>query len=154
MARVDTEGFIFIVERERDLIKSGGNRISAKEVEEVIAELREVTEVAVVGASHDLLGEAIAAFVVPTRDAPITARQVDAHCRSRLPAFKVPEEVIFLQTMPHNDSGKVLKQELKRMLQCRQFGDDCYDNVLQPGAPSLSSHAHADWMSGQSPADA
>jgi acyl-CoA synthetase (AMP-forming)/AMP-acid ligase II len=135
IARVDSDGFIFIVERERELIKSGGNRISAKEVEEVIAELPEVIEVAVVGAPHDLLGEAIKAFIVPTREGCITTQDVVTHCRRRLPAFKVPQAVILLETMPHNGAGKILKQELKRMLQkdqpsliedgCRPIAEYC-----------------------------
>jgi acyl-CoA synthetase (AMP-forming)/AMP-acid ligase II len=116
LARVDADGFIFIVDRERDMIKSGGHRIGAKEVEDVIAELPGVVEVAVVGAPHDILGEAVKAFVVPTDDGDLTARHVQAHCRRRLPAFKAPEEVIFLRTMPHNGSGKILKPELKKML--------------------------------------
>jgi long-chain acyl-CoA synthetase len=122
IARVDPDGFIFIVEREREMIKSGGNRVSAKEIEDVIAELPEVVEVAVVGASHELLGEAIEAFVVPTRDACITPHEVEAHCRRRLPAFKVPQEVIFLRSMIHNSAGKILKQELKRKFKSGQLG--------------------------------
>jgi acyl-CoA synthetase (AMP-forming)/AMP-acid ligase II len=113
LARADAEGFLFLVERERDLIKSGGNRISAKEVEDTIAELPDVVEVAAVGAPHDLLGEALKAFVVPNREGGITVHQVQAHCRRRLPGFKVPEEVIFLDAMPHSASGKILKRELR-----------------------------------------
>lgn len=116
IARVDADGFIFIVERERDLIKSGGNRVSAKEVEDVIAELPEVVEVAVVGVPHELLGEAIHAFVVPVRNAAIAPDVVAAHCAARLPSFKVPEQVTFLDRLPHNQAGKVLKARLKEMV--------------------------------------
>lgn len=116
IARVDADGFIFIVERERELIKSGGNRVSAKEVEDVIAELPEVVEVAVLGAPHELLGEAIKAFVVVAPDAKIMPGAVEAHCRKRLPLFKSPEEVLFLKTMPHNGSGKVLKLKLRELI--------------------------------------
>ncbi len=114
LARVDADGFIFIVERERELIKSGGNRVSAKEVEEVIAELPEIVEVAVVGAPHELLGEAIKAFVVAKE--AITPTAIELHCRQRLPLFKVPEEIVFLKNMPHNGSGKVLKTKLRELL--------------------------------------
>ncbi|HXJ60584.1 MAG TPA: AMP-binding protein [Verrucomicrobiae bacterium] len=137
IARVDAEGFIFLVDRERDMIKSGGNRISSKEVEEVIAELPAVIEVAAIGAPHDLLGEAIKAFVVPNPDSRLTRQQVEAHCRRRLPGFKVPQEVIFLKTMPHNGSGKILKRELKRMLERREFDDVADEDRPQPTAPSL-----------------
>ena len=118
IARVDADGFIFIIDRERDLIKSGGNRVHAKEVEDVIAEIPEVVEVAVVGTPHELLGEAIKAFVVLTRDATITADYVVTYCRKRLPSFKAPETVVFLNEMPHNGSGKVLKPKLREIVAC------------------------------------
>ncbi len=141
IARVDSDGFIFVVERERDMIKSGGNRISAKEVEDVIAELPEVVEVAVLGAPHDLLGEAIKAFVVPNQEGCMESQDVLRHCRSRLPAFKVPEEVIFLDAMPHNGSGKVLKRELKSMVRrCQVRGVPDEDRLM---AGTLSLHHHA-----------
>lgn len=116
LARVDEEGFIFIVERERDIIKSGGNRVSAKEVEDVIAELPEVVEVAVVGTPHQLLGEAIHAVVVPRAAGELSATAVQAHCRRRMASFKVPEGVTFLGSMPHNGAGKVLKPKLRELL--------------------------------------
>lgn len=116
IARVDHDGFIFIVEREREMIKSGGNRVSAKEVEDVIAELPEVVEVAVLGIEHELLGEAIKAFVVLAPGSGVTPEGVTIHCRKRLPPFKVPEEVMLLPAMPHNSSGKILKPKLKENL--------------------------------------
>jgi len=115
IARVDSDGFIYLVDRARDMIKSGGHRVSAQEVEDVLAELPGVLEVAVVGAPHEELGEASYAFVVPTPGACLTAREVKAHCRKRLPAFMVPEEVAFLKDLVHNSAGKVLKQELRRL---------------------------------------
>jgi len=123
IARVDADGFIFIVEREREIIKSGGNRISAKEIEDVIAELPEVVEVAVLGVPHELLGEAVKALVVLSPSAQITPQEVQVYCRKRLPAFKVPQEVIRLEAMAHNSSGKILKQELKRQLAHRASGE-------------------------------
>lgn len=116
LARVDVDGFIFIVEREREIIKSGGNRVGAKEVEEAIAELREVVEVAVVGEPHELLGEAVVAFVAPVAGSTLQPEEVRAHCRRRLPTFKVPERVIFLPRLPQNSNGKVVKNELKKLL--------------------------------------
>jgi acyl-CoA synthetase (AMP-forming)/AMP-acid ligase II len=123
LARVDTDGFIFIIEREREMIKSGGNRISAKEVEEVIAEIPEVVEVAVLGTPHELLGEAVTAFLVPVPGANLTSELVRGHCRRRLPQFKMPEEIVFLQSMPHNSSGKVLKSRLKELVQNGRAAD-------------------------------
>lgn len=122
IVRVDAEGFIFIVEREREMIKSGGNRVGAKEVEDVIAEIPEVVEVAVLGAPDDLLGEVIKAFVVLTPGAKVTAQDVKVHCHWRLPAFKTPAEVIVLESLPHGSSGKILKPALKAMLESRHAG--------------------------------
>src|SRR5207245_2379995 len=81
LARVDRDGFIFFVERERDMLKPGGNRVSAREIEEVIAELSDVIEVAVVGAPHELLGEVIEAFVVLGAGRTTTIEDIQAHCR-------------------------------------------------------------------------
>ena len=113
---VDRDGFIFIADREREMIKSGGNRISAKEVEDVIAELPEVVEVAVVGAPHELLGESVHAFVTPVDGATITPQGILAHCRKRLPAYKAPETVVFSRQLPHSSSGKLAKSKLKQLL--------------------------------------
>jgi acyl-CoA synthetase (AMP-forming)/AMP-acid ligase II len=115
LARVDAEGFIFIVEREREMIKSGGNRVSAKEIEDVIAEILVIVEVAVIGVPHELLGEAIKAFVVTVHGATLTAAEVIEHCRRRLPNFKCPEAVEFLDALPHTASGKIAKRKLTEM---------------------------------------
>jgi long-chain acyl-CoA synthetase len=116
IARVDEDGFVYVVERERDMIKKGGNRVSAKEVEEVIAELSQVVEAAVVGAPHELLGEAINAFVVTRPGSPLSADAITEHCRNRLPSFKTPEQVVLLPRMPHTASGKIAKPELRKLL--------------------------------------
>jgi long-chain acyl-CoA synthetase len=115
LARVDDGGFIYLVERDREMIKCGGNRVSAKEVEDVIAEIGAIVEVAVIGVPHELLGEAIKAFVVKTSDSNLTAAEVIEHCRRRLPIFKSPESVDFLDKLPHTSSGKVMKRKLKAM---------------------------------------
>jgi len=116
IARVDEDGFIYVVEREREMIKSGGNRVSSKEVENVIAKMPQVVEVAVIGAPHELLGEAIKAFIVPVPGSTLTTPEVKEHCRKYLPAFKVPEEVRLLNHMPHNGAGKILKPRLLEMI--------------------------------------
>ncbi len=115
LARVDEDGFIFFVERERDFLKPGGNRVSAREIEDIIAELREVMEVAVVGAPHELLGEAIVACVVVRPDGACAGEDIERHCRKRLPAFKVPHQIRLLNSLPHNASGKVQKDRLQSL---------------------------------------
>jgi len=115
LAWVDQDGFIFIVERERDMVKSGGYRVSAREVEAVVAELPEIVEAAAVGVPHPLLGEAIQLFVVPLAGCELTAADVLRHCGKRLPAFKLPQAVTFLRGMPHNHAGKIVKAKLRAM---------------------------------------
>jgi acyl-CoA synthetase (AMP-forming)/AMP-acid ligase II/pimeloyl-ACP methyl ester carboxylesterase len=147
IARVDSDGYIFIVEREREMIKSGGNRVSAKEVEDVIAELSEVVEVAVLGAPHELLGECIKAFVVTVPASGITPQDVKEQCRKRLSTFKIPEEVIFLNSMPHNSSGKILKPQLLAMLSAKASGEasaetDRINEASRTGLPERVAGRH------------
>jgi acyl-CoA synthetase (AMP-forming)/AMP-acid ligase II len=115
LARVDQDGFIYIVQRERDFIKTGGNRVAAGEVEEVIAELPAIVEVAVVGSPDPLLGEAVEAFVVPRAEGAVDPESVLSHCMQKLARFKVPKRVRLLKNMPRGGSGKILKAELRRM---------------------------------------
>lgn len=133
---IDADGFIYIVEREREMIKAGGNRVSAKEVEDTIASLPHVIEVAVVGASHDLLGEAIVAFVTMTAESGKAVPDVMDHCRGLLPASKTPEAVVHVQRLPHGSSGKVMKAALRRFA----------DHVLQ-GSTAETTASDADAMS-------
>jgi len=116
LARVDADGFLFIVDRERDMIKVGGNRVGAKEVEDVVCELPDVVEAAVIGVPDEWLGEAITAFVVLTREAALDPEDIRGHCRRRLPAFKTPQRVVMIPRLPHNSSGKVIKYKLHEQL--------------------------------------
>jgi long-chain acyl-CoA synthetase len=115
MARVDADGFIFIVERARDFIKAMGCRIGPNEVEEVLAEMPEVVEAAVIGVPDELWGEAVKAFIVTARPGQLTAEQVRSHCVRRLPNYKVPQQVEFLTAMPKTGNGKVNKESLKSL---------------------------------------
>jgi acyl-CoA synthetase (AMP-forming)/AMP-acid ligase II len=115
MARVDAEGFIFIVERSRDFIKAMGNRVSPKEIEEVLAEMPEIVEAAVIGVPDELWGEAIEAFVTTVPNATIDAETVRLHCLKSLPNFKVPQQIEFLSRMPRTANGKVAKEELRKL---------------------------------------
>ena len=112
MARVDADGFIYIVGRARDFIKCMGNRVGAKEIEEIIMEHPGVIEAAVIGVPHELLGEAPWAFVVLDGSATVTPEQVIAHCNSRLPNYKVPQTVVIVDDLSKNSSGKILKPKL------------------------------------------
>lgn len=115
LARVDSDGFIYIVGREREIIKCGGNRVGAKEIEDVIAELEGIVEVAVVGAPHAVLGEAIVAFVETSSAAGGLSPDVLGHCQRRLNSSNIPEAVVYLGQFPRGGNGKVLKAELRNV---------------------------------------
>jgi acyl-CoA synthetase (AMP-forming)/AMP-acid ligase II len=112
---VDVDGFIYVLEREREIIKCGGSRVSAKEVEDVIAKHQSVVEVAVVGASHPILGEAIVAFVTQSGQPIAGSAAILDHCKRLLPASKVPELIVYMQRLPHGSTGKILKPSLREL---------------------------------------
>jgi acyl-CoA synthetase (AMP-forming)/AMP-acid ligase II len=109
----DDDGYLFIVDRFKDMIVSGGENIASSEVERVLYEHASVLEAAVVGRPDDRWGEVPVAFVVLRPDRVATADDLLEHCRTQLARFKVPKEVTFLQALPRNPSGKVLKRELR-----------------------------------------
>jgi fatty-acyl-CoA synthase len=109
----DDDGYLYIVDRLKDMIVSGGENIAGSEVERVLYQHDAVQEAAVVGRPDDRWGEVPVAFVVLRRDAITTANALLDHCRGRLARFKVPTEVTFLDALPRNPSGKVLKRELR-----------------------------------------
>jgi acyl-coenzyme A synthetase/AMP-(fatty) acid ligase len=114
LARVDEDGYIFVVGRRSDMIKSGAYRINPQEIEEVIAELDEVAEVAVVGCPDELMGESIVAFVIVSRDVGQDLEEtILQHCRRGLPRHKHVRHVRFVPTLPRTSSGKVKRQELR-----------------------------------------
>jgi fatty-acyl-CoA synthase len=113
----DEDGYLFIVDRLKDMIPSGGENIAGSEVERVLYEHDAVLEAAVVGRPHERWGEVPVAYVVLRPGATVTAGQLVEHCRTRLGRFKVPKEIAFLDALPRNPSGKVLKRELREILQ-------------------------------------
>ena len=127
MARVDADGFIFIVERARDFIKAMGYRVEPKEVEEVLAEMPEIVEAAVVGVPDELWGEVIRAFIVTVRPGQLTADAVYSHCLKRLPNYKIPQHVEFLPKLPKIGNGKVDKETLSA-LPCEAASGDVTDD--------------------------
>jgi acyl-CoA synthetase (AMP-forming)/AMP-acid ligase II len=110
---LDEDGYLFIVDRLKDLIVSGGENIAGSEVERVLYEHPAVLEVAVVGRPDDRWGEVPVAFVVLRPGESAGADDLIAHCAERLAKFKVPKDVSFLDALPRNPSGKVLKRELR-----------------------------------------
>jgi acyl-CoA synthetase (AMP-forming)/AMP-acid ligase II len=109
----DDDGYLYIVDRLKDMIVSGGENIAGSEVERVLYEHDAVVEVAVVGRADDRWGEVPIAFVVVRDGADVEADELIAHCSTQLARFKVPKDVIFLDALPRNPSGKVLKRDLR-----------------------------------------
>lgn len=109
----DSDGYIFLTGRARDIIKAGGNRISAKEIEDVVLEIPGVLETAVIGVPDEVLGEAIKVFAVRC-NATLTEDDVKGHLQKRLPSFKHPKWVEFCDGLPKNQAGKILKAVLRQ----------------------------------------
>ncbi len=113
LARRDAEGRYFIEGRKRDMVISGGVNVYPAEVEAALEAHPAVAEVAVVGAEDPDLGERVRAFVVPRPGKTLTDKEVVAWARERLSGAKVPRDVVFLEALPRNPTGKVLKRELR-----------------------------------------
>jgi long-chain acyl-CoA synthetase len=113
LARIDKDGFLYIISRKNEMIKSGAHRIGPKEIEEVILEHEAVHEVAVLGIEDIILGEKIKAVIVLNVDAVCTKKNILAHCHKNLAAYKVPHQISFYDQLPKTASGKVRKHELK-----------------------------------------
>ncbi len=113
LATIDAEGFISVVDRKKDMIKTGGENVASREVEEAIYRLEGVSEVAVIGVPHPHWVEAVVAVVVPKAGAALSEREVLKHAHDVLAAFKVPKRIVFADALPKNPSGKILKRELR-----------------------------------------
>ena len=113
LAYLDEDGFLYIVGRQKDVIIRGGNNVHATDVEAVLYEHPAVQEAAVAGVPHAVLGEDVGAWVVLRRRARrSTADELRAFCAERLADYKVPRAWTFLDELPRNATGKVLKHEL------------------------------------------
>jgi fatty-acyl-CoA synthase len=114
---LDEERFLYLTDRKKDMIISGGENIASSEVERVIYEMPEVREVAVIGVPDERWGERPVAIVVLADGAALTLPDLTNHCRARLGGFKVPKQLIVRDSLPRNPSGKVLKRVLRSELE-------------------------------------
>jgi long-chain acyl-CoA synthetase len=110
----DADGYYFIVDRVKDMINVSGFKVFPREVEEVLFRHPAVKEAAVVGVPHPVRGEAVKAFVVLNQGGGVTVETLQELCRGAVAAYKVPERIEFLDALPKNPTGKVLKKELRR----------------------------------------
>jgi acyl-CoA synthetase (AMP-forming)/AMP-acid ligase II len=111
---MDEDGFLFVVGRKKDMIKVGGERISAKEIEEKILEINEIHEVAIIGVDDANLGEAIKAFIVPRDLDKTDLDNIKKQLFKKLPPIKQPKYWEIMKKLPKNESGKILKTKLKQ----------------------------------------
>jgi long-chain acyl-CoA synthetase len=117
LARIDDEGFVYIVDRAKDMLIRGGENVYCVEVESVLYDHPEVMDAAVVGIPHRVLGEEVGAVVQLTPGSRLTEDALREHVASRLAAFKVPVRIeIRAEPLPRNPNGKILKAELKQAL--------------------------------------
>lgn len=113
LGRFDEDGYLYVVDRKKDMIKTGGENVASREVEEAIFRHPDVAEVAVFGVPHPKWIEAVTAVVVPKSGAELSADSVMAYCRDTLAHFKAPKHIEITDQLPKNASGKILKRDLR-----------------------------------------
>ncbi|MCB0555716.1 MAG: long-chain fatty acid--CoA ligase [Phaeodactylibacter sp.] len=113
MVREDEEGYLFVVDRIKNMFISGGENVYPAEVERVLLAHEDISEAAVIGAPDEKWGEVGKAFVVAREGAKLTAENVAEHCRKNLAKFKAPKYILFVDELPKNDTGKINRQALK-----------------------------------------
>jgi fatty-acyl-CoA synthase len=111
---LDEDRYISVVDRKKDMIKTGGENVSTREVEEVIYQDQRVEEVAVIGVDHAKWVEAVTAVIVPRKGENIAEEEILQLCREHLAPFKVPKKVIFMDALPKTPTGKILKREMRK----------------------------------------
>jgi long-chain acyl-CoA synthetase len=116
LARMDDEGYLYIVDRKKDMVVSGGYKVYCKEVEQALLQHPDIADAAVLGVPDPVYGEAVAAFIELRAGARLSAEAVTEHCRGFLAGYKKPRWVRFVERLPRNSLGKVLKTELRAQL--------------------------------------
>jgi fatty-acyl-CoA synthase len=120
LGRLDEDGFLYIEDRKKDMIVSGGENIATPEVERVLYEHPDIVEAAVIGHADDRWGEVPHAFIVVRAGSELTAVEVTEFCRGRLAKFKVPAYTTIVDVLPRTASGKVVKRELRTMIEVQE----------------------------------
>ncbi|MEU0501056.1 acyl-CoA synthetase [Nocardia sp. NPDC005998] len=110
---MDADGYLSVVDRKKDMIKTGGENVASREVEEVLYTHPGVSEAAVIGLAHPYWIEAVTAIVVPRNGTTLSSEELVSHCATRLAGYKVPKYIAFTEELPKNPSGKILKRELR-----------------------------------------
>ncbi|MEJ2747828.1 MAG: AMP-binding protein, partial [Anaerolineae bacterium] len=114
IGRKDEDGYVYIVDRVKDMIIRGGFNVYPREIEETLVSHPDVSLAAVIGVPHDQYGEEIKAFVVRKEGATATEEEIIAWAKENMAAYKYPREIVFRDTLPMNATGKILKTELRQ----------------------------------------
>lgn len=115
VARIDDDGYLFIVDRLKDMIITGGENVYSKEVEDALAEHAHVAQAAVIGTAHPDWGETVTAVIVPAPGTQPSAEELTAFLQTRLAKYKIPRIFHFVEALPHTPTGKVMKYKLREM---------------------------------------
>ena len=113
IARIDKDGFLYIVDRTKDMIVTGGENVYSKEVEDRIMEHPGIAEAAVIGSPHPDWGETVNAVIVLAKDHELTGDDLRGFLSERLAKYKIPKKFHFVSELPHTPSGKVMKYKLR-----------------------------------------
>ncbi len=113
LGRFDNDGYLYVVDRKKDMIKTGGENVASREVEEVLYRYPGIEELAVIGLPDPKWIEIVAAVVVPKKGVSLDEKEIINYCKSNLAGFKCPKKIFIADKLPKNPSGKILKRELK-----------------------------------------
>jgi acyl-CoA synthetase (AMP-forming)/AMP-acid ligase II len=113
MAKQDEEGFIYVVDRKKDLVIVGGENIYPAEIEDALLQNPKVADVGVIGYPHEKWGEAVKAIVVVKQGEKLNEQELIAWCQGRIGKFKIPKKVVFADSIPRTPTGKILKRVLR-----------------------------------------
>jgi len=113
LVRRDAEGYLYVVDRKKDMVVSGGYKVYSKELEQVLVQHPDIEDAAVLGVPDATYGEAVVAVIQPRPGKKLLEEDVMEHCRARLAGYKKPRHVLFLEALPRNSLGKVVKRELR-----------------------------------------
>ena len=115
LVRIDEDGNLFFFDRKKDVVKTGGLNVSSYEVQDVIYKHPKVAEVAVIGLPDQFWSEIVTAVVVPKKGEELGEGDILQLCKDSMAGYKVPKRVIFVEELPKDTQGKILKRELRRM---------------------------------------
>jgi fatty-acyl-CoA synthase len=113
LGRMDEDGYLYVIDRKKDMIKTGGENVASREIEEVLFAHPQVAEAAVFGVPHERWIEAVTAVVVARSGETLDLTSLEAHCREQLASYKRPKTIVVVDALPKNASGKILKRSLR-----------------------------------------